>query len=249
MLWGGILKNLKWGNDAVFYSLVLCGYIAFLALILNACFLHASRQASLGKGSYFPTVILDAGHGGVDSGAVGLDNVLEKDINLDIVLKLKSLFEVSGFNIKMTRNEDESIHSENSSTIRAKKVSDLKNRLSIVNSDPNNLLISVHQNKFEDGRYKGAQVFYSKNNPQSQELAQSIRASFLGFVQKDNNREIKPSPKGVFLLNKSTVPAVIVECGFLSNSEDVRNLLDKKYQSKVAFAIFCGFLDYWRKSG
>ncbi len=249
MLWGDILKKLKWGNDAVFYSLVLCGYIAFSALILNACFLHASRQASLKGGSYFPTIILDAGHGGVDSGAVGLNNVLEKDINLDIVIKLKSLFEVSGFNIKMTRDEDESIHSENSNTIRSKKVSDLKNRLSMINSDPSNLLISVHQNKFEDSKYKGAQVFYSKNNPQSQELAQSIRASFLAFIQKDNNREIKPSPKGVFLLNKSTVPAVIVECGFLSNGEDARNLLDKKYQSKLAFAIFCGFLDYWRKSG
>ena len=109
-------------------------------------------------------------------------------------------------------------------------------------------LISVHQNKFEDSKYKGAQVFYSNNNPLSKELAQSMRASFVGLLQKDNNREIKPSPKGVFILNKSTVPAVIVECGFLSNNEDVKNLSDKEYQSKVAFTIFCGFLDYWRKA-
>lgn len=75
-----------------------------------------------------------------------------------------------------------------------------------------------------------------------------MRASFVGLLQKDNNREIKPSPKGVFILNKSTVPAIIVECGFLSNSEDVKNLSDKEYQAKVAFTIFCGFLDFWRKA-
>ena len=241
------MKKLRLRNDFVFYSLILCGYVAFSMLILNVYFLRSYQQTS-GSGTYFPTIVLDAGHGGIDSGAVGIDKVLEKDINLDIALKLKDLFEVAGFNVKMTRETDKSIHSEDSGTIRAKKVSDLKNRLAMINSDPNNLLISIHQNKFEDSKYNGAQVFYSKNNPRSQELAQSIRASFLGLLQKDNNREIKPSPKGVFLLNKSNVPAIIVECGFLSNSEDVKNLLDKEYQSKVAFTIFCGFLDYLRKT-
>ena len=228
------MKRLKLNNDLVFYSLVLCGYIAFSVLILNAYFLRSYQQTSSGSGTYFPTIVLD--------------NVLEKDINLSIALNLKDLFNISGFNVKMTREKDESIHNEDSGTIRSQKVSDLKNRLSLINSDPNNLLISVHQNKFEDSKYKGAQVFYSNNNPLSQELAQSMRASFVGLLQKDNNREIKPSPKGVFILNKSTVPAVIVECGFLSNNEDVKNLSDKEYQSKVAFTIFCGFLDYWRKA-
>ena len=233
------MKRLKLNNDLVFYSLVLCGYIAFSVLILNAYFLRSYQQTSSGSGTYFPTIVLDAGHGGMDSGAVGIDNVLEKDINLSIALNLKDLFNISGFNVKMTREKDESIHNEDSGTIRSQKVSDLKNRLNIINFDPNNLLISVHQNKFEDSKYKGAQVFYSNNNQLSKELAQSMRASFVGLLQKDNNREIKPSPKGVYILNKSTVPAVIVECGFLSN---------KEYQSKVAFTIFCGFLDYWRKA-
>lgn len=242
------MKKLKLNNDFVFYSLVLCGYVTFSVLILNAYFLRSYQQTSSNSGTYFPTIILDAGHGGMDSGAVGIDNVLEKDINLSIALKLKDLFDVAGFNTKMTRDKDESIHSEDSGTIRSQKVSDLKNRLSMINSDPNNLLISVHQNKFEDSKYKGAQVFYSNNNSLSKELAQSMRASFVGLLQKDNNREIKPSPKGVFILNKSTVPAIIVECGFLSNSEDVKNLSDKEYQAKVAFTIFCGFLDFWRKA-
>ena len=242
------MKKLRLKNDFVFYSVVLCGYITFSVLIVNAYFLRTYQQTMSGAGTYFPTIVIDAGHGGLDGGAVGLNNVLEKDINLEIALKLKDLFEVSGFNIKMTREKDESIHNENSSTTRAKKVSDLKNRLNLINEDSNNLLISIHQNKFEDAKYKGAQIFYSNNNPHSQELAQSMRSSFVGLLQKDNNREIKPSPKGVFLLNKSTVPAIIVECGFLSNVEDAANLSNDEYQSKVAFTIFCGFLDYWRKA-
>lgn len=161
------MKRLKLNNDLVFYSLVLCGYIAFSVLILNAYFLRSYQQTSSGSGTYFPTIVLDAGHGGMDSGAVGIDNVLEKDINLSIALNLKDLFNISGFNVKMTREKDESIHNEDSGTIRSQKVSDLKNRLNIINFDPNNLLISVHQNKFEDSKYKGAQVFYSNNNPLS----------------------------------------------------------------------------------
>lgn len=240
------MKKIK--NDLTFYTLVLFGYIIFSVLILNSYFLTASKQTISGSGVYFPTIIIDAGHGGVDSGAVGINNVLEKDINLQIALKLKDLFEISGFNTKMTRNLDESIHNRDSDTIRSKKISDLKNRLDIVNKDPNNLLISIHQNKFEDNKYKGAQIFYSKNNPLSRELAQSMQASFAGLLQKDNKREIKPSPKNVFLLNRSNVPSIIVECGFLSNSDDVKNLLDADYQKKIAFTIFCGFLDYWRKA-
>ena len=94
------MKRLKLNNDLVFYSLVLCGYIAFSVLILNAYFLRSYQQTSSGSGTYFPTIVLDAGHGGMDSGAVGIDNVLEKDINLSIALNLKDLFNISGFNVR-----------------------------------------------------------------------------------------------------------------------------------------------------
>ena len=200
------------------------------------------------SGQYFPNIIIDAGHGGVDSGAVGVDNVLEKDINLSIALKLRDLLDATGFNTTMTREIDESIHNKDANSIRSKKVSDMKNRLNLVNGDANNLLISIHQNKFEDSKYSGAQVFFSRNNPRSQELAQSMRASIVGLLQKDNTREVKPSPRGVFLLNKATVPAVLVECGFLSNSDDVKSLLNEDYQEQMAFSIYCGFLDFWRKA-
>lgn len=238
----------KLNSELTFYSCVLCGYIAFSVLILNAYFLKTANQAMSKSGQYFPNIIIDPGHGGVDSGAVGIDNVLEKDINLSIALKLRDLLEAGGFNTTMTREIDESIHNKNAKSIRAKKVSDMKNRLSLVNAGANNLLISIHQNKFEESQYNGAQVFFSKNNTRSQELAQSIRTAIKGLLQKDNLREVKPSPKGVFLLNKATVPAVIVECGFLSNNRDVKMLLDEDYQEQMAFSIYCGLLDFWRKA-
>lgn len=242
------MKKIKLKNDILFYTIILFCYIIFSMLILNSNLLQTYLETFSASKSYFPTIIIDAGHGGIDSGAVGTDGTLEKDINLNIALKLKDLFNISGFNVIMTREIDESIHDENSKTIRAKKVSDLKNRLNIINKNQNNLLISIHQNKFENKKYKGSQIFYSKNNPLSKELAQSMKSSFLEFIQKDNNREIKPSPEGVFLLNKSNVPAIIVECGFLSNDEDTKNLKNNEYQTKIAFSIFCGFLDFWRKS-
>ena len=136
------MKQLK--NDFLFYSIVLAGYVIFSILIMNAYFLRSSQQALSGSGSYFPNIIIDAGHGGIDSGAIGIDNVLEKDINLSIALNLRDLLKASGFNVKMTRESDISIHNDDSATIRGKKVSDLNNRLKMINADSNNLLISIH---------------------------------------------------------------------------------------------------------
>ena len=226
----------------MFYSLVLCGYIAFSVLILNAYFLRSYQQTSSGSGTYFPTIVLDAGHGGMDSGAVGIDNVLEKDINLSIALNLKDLFNISGFNVKMTREKDESIHNEDSGTIRSQKVSDLKNRLNIINFDPNNLLISVHQNKFEDSKYKGAQVFYYKNSEEGKRLAEDIQQALCDSL--GSTRSAK-SNSDYYVLRTTTIPSAIVECGFLSNSDEETKLNTADYQQKTAWAIYKGISDYF----
>ena len=236
----------KLNNDIFFYSVVLVCYVVICLLIMNAYFMHRDKQTLSKSGTYFPTVILDAGHGGEDSGAVSADGILEKDINLNISLKLRDLLTVSGFKVLMTREEDVSIHDDSANSIRAKKVSDLNNRLKLINKDKNSVLISIHQNKFENSKYSGAQTFYSETS-KSRELAQSMRASFCGLLQSDNKREIKPAPKNVFILNKCKIPGVIVECGFLSNEEEVKKLCNESYQNKVAFTIYCGFIDYWRK--
>lgn len=192
-------------------------------------------------------VVVDAGHGGEDSGAVA-NLILEKDINLQIALKLRDMLRASGIEVKMIRESDISIYDTASGTIRERKVSDLKNRVEIVNSNKNHILVSIHQNKFEQSKYSGAQMFYSTNNNKSQVLAESIRKSITGLIQPDNKRELKKGGSDIYLLNNAEVPAVIVECGFISNEEEAKNLSDEEYQKKMAFAIYCGILEYKNKN-
>ena len=123
----------------------------------------------------------------------------------------------------------------------------LKNRIKIIknNEGKNSIFVSIHQNKFPKKKYFGTQIFYSDNNEKSQNLATSIRESVVGLIQPNNSREIKPSNKKIFLLENSTIPSVIVECGFLSNEEEARKLATDEYQNKVAFSIYCGIMNYF----
>ena len=193
------------------------------------------------------TVIIDAGHGGPDGGTSADDGTLEKHINLEIAHKLNDVLQSMGIKTVMVRTEDVSIHDESASTIRQKKISDLKNRLSIVNNTENSVFVSIHQNHFSSPKYSGTQVFYSKNNPCSKDLAESIRQSVISYLQKDNTREIKKSGSEIYLLNNAQAPAVMVECGFLSNYTDTQNLKNEDYQQKIAFIIAIGILDYLNK--
>ena len=235
----------KSDKDLIFYSVILCGSVMLAVLIGNA-YSIVDRQVSNYNHGYCPTIVLDAGHGGEDGGAQGATGVLEKDINLAIVKILREMFVSSGFKVEMTRNDDVSIYDDSANTVRQKKVSDLRNRIKIINSNENGVLISVHQNKFTDSKYSGAQIFYSKNDQLSRELAEQMKKSIVGLLQPDNTREIKPCDKNIFILWESKIPSVIVECGFLSNQEEESKLKDPSYQKKMAFAIYCGFLQYWR---
>lgn len=192
-------------------------------------------------------IVIDAGHGGEDSGAVD-NGLLEKDINLSISLKLRDMLLSSGYTVVMTRDKDISIYDSSASTTREKKSSDLNNRVSVINGNENNILVSIHQNKFEQSQYYGTQMFYSKNNPKSQMLAEELRKSVVGLIQPENKRELKQAEDNIFILNKAKVPAVIVECGFLSNPEEAQKLSDNDYQQKMAFAVFCGILGYTNKN-
>ena len=190
-----------------------------------------------------PTIIIDAGHGGVDGGATD-NGLLEKDINLSIALKLRDLLTADGYKIVMTRETDVSIHDPSASTIREKKNSDLKRRVEIINSDDNNILISIHQNRFEQSTYSGTQMFYSYNNENSILLAEEMRKSIVNFLQPENKRGLKKSDDSIYLLKKAKVPAVIIECGFLSNVEEAQKLASEDYQQKMAFSIYCGIVGY-----
>lgn len=228
----------------------------FLALITIFSVLIAGtgiviRRAAIDAASeknIFQTVIVDAGHGGPDGGTSAADGTLEKDINLQIATKLNEMLKAMGIETVMIRDTDVSIHNDGADTIRQKKISDLKNRLNIINNAENAIFVSIHQNHFSDSKYSGTQVFYSKNNPLSDSLADSIRHSVISYLQTDNTREIKQSGTEIYLLHHAQIPAVMVECGFLSNINETENLKNEEYQQKIAFLIAVGIVDFFNKT-
>ena len=180
------------------------------------------------------TVIVDAGHGGIDGGATSCSGVLESSINLEISLRLNDLLQLLGMDTVMIRTTDTSIFTEGN-TIAAQKVSDLKERVRIVNSTHNAILVSIHQNTFSDSRYHGAQVFYAATEG-SRELAQRIQAGFTSSINSGSNRKSKPA-KGVYLMEQIAMPGVLIECGFLSNPEEESKLRNEKYQKLICCVI------------
>ncbi len=176
----------------------------------------------------------DAGHGGIDGGATAVDGTLEKDINLSIAHKVNDLLTLFGINTVMTRECDMSIHSSDAETVRQKKVSDIKNRLKIINDAKNPVFVSIHQNHFTQSKYTGTQVFYSPNNERSRALAQIIQEDIVSSLQPDNTRQIKKSGTQIYLLYHAPCPAVMIECGFLSNESETELLKCDEYQTKIA---------------
>lgn len=192
-----------------------------------------------------PTIIVDAGHGGFDGGTSTEDGVNEKGINLSISLYLKDYLEFFGFNVVMTRETDTSTESEGLTTIHSKKSSDLHNRMALMEKTDNAIFVSIHQNHFSSSKYNGAQVFYSPElSEKSSLLAENIQESIIYYLQKDNTRQIKPCGTSVYLIYNAAKPAVLVECGFLSNPEDAENLQNETYQRKMALCIAFGILNY-----
>ncbi len=179
-------------------------------------------------------VVIDPGHGGEDGGAVSCTGVTESSFNLDIALRLNDLMHLLGIDTVMTRDTDRSIHTQGE-TIAARKVSDLKERVKLTNGVENAILVSIHQNHFPDSRYSGAQVFYKADN-ESAELAARLQTAFVQTINHGSNRKSKKAD-GIYLMEKVTLPAVLVECGFLSNYQEEANLRDDKYQKQVAAVI------------
>lgn len=190
-----------------------------------------------------PILILDAGHGGEDGGASSAAGDKESDINLDIVLKLESLMAFLGVETVLTRSEDISIYDEGCTTLREKKVSDLKNRVELVQSTSNATLISIHQNTFTDSRYQGAQVFYGTGDL-SRQWGICTQDTIAAFLDRQNTRQAAGIPDHVYLFKHITCPAILVECGFLSNGEEASLLLTDTYQRKIAITLAGAYLQY-----
>ena len=192
--------------------------------------------------SRIPIVILDAGHGGEDPGAIGYDGVYEKDLNLLICKLIREELTAQGYAVVMTREDDRLLYTEAENIKGIRKISDLKNRVKIFNSYEPAIAISIHMNTFFASQYHGTQIYYS-NVDGADRLAAAIRDSVRVELQPDNRRPLKHS-EGIYLLENSKIPTVLVECGFLSNPEECKKLSEKEYQKRLSFSIVCGIINY-----
>ncbi len=195
------------------------------------------------------TVIVDPGHGGEDGGAVGIDNTIEKDLNLLYANDLKDYLELLGYNVIMTRDKDIAIYDKGCTTIREKKSSDLHNRLNMTKNIKNAIFISIHMNKYPQEKYYGSQIFYGGKNEKSKVLGQIISDNFLKYIDSENKRELKQVGKEIFIVYNSQIPTVLIECGFVSNSNEIKLLKTKEYREKMMMTAALSVIEYEKSLG
>lgn len=192
-----------------------------------------------------PCVVIDAGHGGKDPGKVGINDALEKDINLKIAKRLKSLLEAQDIEVVMTRDAEEGLYDEEASN---KKVQDMKRRIEIIDKSQPTITVSIHQNSYQEESVHGAQVFYYTNSVEGKALADVLQECLISMVDSENSRVSKANDS-YYLLKKTDTPIVIVECGFLSNYAEAEKLITEEYQEKIAWALHMGILKYLNGTG
>ena len=188
-------------------------------------------------------VVIDAGHGGDDPGKVGINGAKEKDVNLQIAEKVKKYLEANDITVVMTRESDEGLNDANASN---KKVQDMKRRIELIDKTAPQVTVSIHQNSYPEEYVHGAQVFYYTGSKEGQNLADAIQWQLVDKVDPENKRQVKANDS-YYLLKKTGIPIVIVECGFLSNSAEAEKLCTDDYQERVAWAIHMGILQYLNK--
>lgn len=193
------------------------------------------------------TFILDAGHGGEDSGAIGVNGAYEKDINLSICNMLAEVLKANGFDVILTRTEDKLLYTEEENIKGQRKHYDLKNRLKFAEENPDAIFISIHMNNFPQESCRGMQVYYPPSSEESRLLATEIQNMVKSTLQNYNTRQVKESEGNIYLLDNAKGTAVLIECGFLSNREECEKLSSKDYQTQLSFQIFCGIMEYIKK--
>ncbi len=189
-------------------------------------------------------IVLDAGHGKPDEGAQSSTGTTEAETNLKIALKVQSLLEQSGATVILTRSDDEAIYDLDSKTLKQKKISDIRNRVKIGNEAQADIFVSIHLNKIPQEQYWGWQCFYKEGNEQSIKLAKSLQENLNESIQKENKR-VAMKLENVYIMKHIEIPISIVECGFLSNKEEEKLLLEDSYQDKLAWGIYNGIIDYF----
>lgn len=189
-------------------------------------------------------IVLDAGHGNPDGGAVSTNGISEAEINLKIALKLQNLLEQSGATVILTRSDENGIYDADKTKLKNQKVSDIKNRVKIGNSSSADIFVSIHLNKIPQSQYFGWQTFFKSGSEQGEKLATSIQENLNKTIEKENNR-VPMKLDNVYIVKNVEIPLTIVECGFLSNEEEERKLQEDDYQDKLAWGIYNGIINYF----
>lgn len=223
-------------------AMVLCVFISVFVFIFATENKNTVPTVSLpvsGK-----TIVVDAGHGKPDEGAQSSNGTTEAETNLKIALKLQNLLEQSGSTVILTRSDENAIYDLDSKTLKQKKISDIHNRVKIGNESSADIFVSIHLNKIPQQQYDGWQTFYNAESAEGQKLAVSIQKNLNDAIQKENNRVAK-TIDNIYIVKHVEIPTTIVECGFLSNPEEEKNLLEDEYQNKLAWGIYNGIIDYF----
>ena len=190
----------------------------------------------------FCTVILDAGHGGEDGGAVSCTGSAEKDLNLDITLRLRDLLQANGVQVILTRETDILLYDRNTNYQGRKKALDLAARYRIAQENPDSIFVSIHMNSYPQAQYSGLQVWYSPNHTDSKAIADTIQQTIREHLQPENDRKTKSATSSIYLLHHISSPAVLVECGFLSNPEEAKRLDTEAYRDQLSFLLFLSIM-------
>ncbi len=217
--------------------------MAVLFLIAAYCLSREGAKLVENINGEKKTVVVDPGHGGMDPGKIGINDVEEKEINLEISLMLRDKLEKQGIQVVMTRETDQGLYDEDSSN---KKVQDLQRRVELIHEEQPVCVVSIHQNSYPDASVKGAQVFYYEDSTEGKKLAKELQNALIAQVDPENHRQAKGNTT-YYLLERTDVPLVICECGFLSNPEEAELLTDQAYQETLTDAIVSGILEYLGK--
>ena len=231
---------------------LLLFFILSGALIVSACYFFGCFDSSSSLTSSTPTltqskyktVIIDAGHGGEDGGASSASGLIEKHLNLEISSILCEMLKDAGVSVVMTRTDDRLLYDRSVDFEGRKKKLDLAARLEVAKTYEESVFVSIHMNSFSDKRYSGLQVWYSPKCPESMVLAQKIQSNTRMSLQPNNKRSIKAADSKIFLLDNAISPAVLVECGFLSNPDEARLFESDEYKTKIAKVIFDSILEF-----
>lgn len=226
-------------------GLVMAGVLLAAAILCGRSV--GMREAASGRAAGVQTrlVIVDAGHGGDDPGKIGVDGTEEKDLNLKMALSLREMLEQQDVEVRMTREDAGGLYDEHTSN---KKVQDMRRRCELINREKPVCVVSIHQNSYHGEEIHGAQVFYYKTSKESERLAQILQKELIRVADPSNHRQAKANDT-YYLLKKTEVPTVIVECGFLSNWEECERLQDEEYQRRLMWAVQLGILKYLNENG